>query len=184
MYCDKCGEFFQPPPEEEKLITTGGVPALCTNCERARWAAKVVEKPLAPMFPGMGHIGDGRELYRAAWFAVDGTEKLFVAIPEKPRKPDHAPLRRERLHDIRVIILSERSSSNVTIPVVKLQTNITNYEKLRQKLWIRKVPGYWDAFTGTDAINVNPANIANIEQSDQRIQVNLKDGEKVVLYYR
>jgi len=184
MYCEKCNNFFQPPAEEEKLMTTGGLPALCLECEKARWAKKEIETPLAPLFPGTAYIGDGRELYRAIWFAENGTELIFVAIPEKPRKPDIAPLRKDRLHDVRVVILSERSNNDTTTPRVVLQTNIATYKQQNQNLWIRKVPGYWDAFTGTDEINITPDKIINVEQSDQRVNVNLKNGEKVTLYYR
>ena len=184
MNCKECGEFFQPPPEEEKLLTTGGLPVLCPECEKKRWEAKKPVEDRAPVYPGTPYVGDGKELYRVSRFNSAGVELVFVALPPKPFKPVAAPLRKPKKHDIHVFVMSERRSQLTTIPRTRILTNLTTYEKQRKPLKFVKVPDYWDPFTGVGAIEVQRDEIENVEEEERQVTLKLKDGGRVVLYYR
>jgi hypothetical protein len=184
MDCKKCGQFFQPSPEEEKLLTTGGLPVLCPACEKLRWEAKKAPEDLAPVYPGVQYKGDGRELYRAARFDANGVELLFVALPPKPYKALAAPLRRPRKHDVHVFIMSERRSQLTTIPRTRIITNLTTFKEQKKPLKVIKIPDYWDPFTGVGAIEVKQEDIVEIERVERQTNIKLTDGGQVVLYYR
>lgn len=187
MYCEKCDAFFQPPPEEEKLITTGGLPVLCPECEKKRWLAKDPVSAAVPVYPGMEPIvGTGDELYRAARFSAEGVELLFVALPTKPRKASRTPLRKERLDNTgaHVFVMTERTGQLSNEPRVQLMTNLNTYEKFHSPLKVTKFPDCWDPFTGVGSIEIQVHEIVSVEKSENTIRVNLTDGGWVNFYYR
>lgn len=184
MNCKECGQFFQPPPEEEKLITTGGLPILCPDCERKRWESKKPPQDRAPIYPGVPYKGDGTELYRVARFDERGIETTFLALPQRPFKAVAAPLRKVRKHDVHVFVMSERNSQLNTTPRTRILTNIDTYQKQNKPLKITKIPDYWDPFTGVGTIEVKQDDIVDIVDEDLKKRVNLKDGGCVVFYYR
>jgi hypothetical protein len=187
MYCTKCDAFFQPAPEEEKLITTGGLPVLCLACEKERWKAKAPAEERVPIFPGMEPvIGTGIELYRAARFSSNGVELLFVALPTKPRKETGSPFRKERPQEAgaHVFVMSESTGQLSTIPRVQLVTNLKTYTKYKSPLKITKIPDCWDPFTGVGDIVIDQEEIVTVSKKENIVQVDLKDGGWVHLYYR
>lgn len=187
MYCEKCNEFFQPPPEEEKLITTGGLPVLCPECERQRWLEKDPAPPAVPVYPGMEPVvSTGDELYRAARFSAEGVELLFVALPEKPRKASRTPLRKEREDEAgaHVFVMSERTGQLSNEPRVQLMTNLNTFVKFKSPLKISKLPDCWDPFTGVGDIEIAASEIVKIEKAGNIVRVDLTDGGWVNLYYR
>lgn len=187
MYCEKCNNFFQPPPEEEKLITTGGLPVLCPDCERARWQAKDPPTVGIPVYPGMEPVvGIGIELYRAARFNADGVEMMFVAVPNKPRKPDRSPLRKARQNETgsHVFVMTERTGQLRNAPRVQLHTNLETFQKYKSSLKIAKIPSFWDPLTGVGEIEIPAGSITKIEKTAGVVRVDLKDGGWVNLYYR
>jgi len=187
MYCQECADFFQPPPEEEKLITTGGLPVLCPACEQKRWRAKNAQGGYTPLYPGMAPApSTGRELYRAARFDHNGVEVLFVALPQKPVKVKASPLRKDKLNraGTHVFVMSENISQLRTDPRVQLITNLETYEQFNNPLEISKLPSCWDPFTGTGEIVIPKNEIMKVEKTAQLVRVDLKDGGWVHLHYR
>lgn len=184
MNCKECGQFFQPPPEEEKLITTGGLPILCPDCERKRWQSKEPPQARAPIYPGIPYKGDGTELYRVSRFDEKGIELTFLALPQKPFKPVAASLRKPRKHDVHVFVMSERNSHPNTVPKTRILTNMDTYESRGQPLKITKVPDYWDPFTGVGSIEIQPDDIVGTSDEEKKKRVDLKDGGCVIFYYR
>lgn len=208
MYCEVCSQFFQPPPEEEKILTTGGLPILCNDCERKRWIDKEYPEGRQPVQPGTEHIGDGRELYRVVRYDRNGLEIAFLALPQKPLKPRASALRKPRKHDVHVFVMSERTLHQRTAPPVRLLTNIKAFRE-RWEHWqgseqgmgggevptdtpltILKVPQYWDPYTGIGEIRIPPSEIVDITDNGvntdhpRTTRISLQNGDNVVFYYR
>jgi hypothetical protein len=186
MYCKACSEFFQPPPDEEKLIITGGLPVLCPACAKKDWESRRRPEDAAPVYPGTEYKhGAGTQLYRADWFGPDGRLVAFIAMPPIPRRPVMAPLRKKKKMDQHVFVLTEMGNTRKrTTPRTQLHTNLENYVKLRQPLKIEKVPAYDDPFTGTSLLRFATASVADIEREEGLVRINLNDGGHVLLRYR
>jgi len=187
MYCKTCGNFFQPTPDEEKLIVTGGLDVLCNGCATADWKERSKNKGVpAPIQPGTGYKhGDGTQLYHAEWLDAQGLRVAFVAMPPIPRRATSSPLRKERKQDIHVFVMTESTGQNRrSTPRTQLYTNLDTFRKLRQPLKIEKIPNYDDPYTGTSLLRFDPADVADIEREEGLVRIHLRDGGHVLLRYR
>ena len=185
--CLKCGEFFQPTPEEERLMASKQIEEICMACAIAE-SEKDADGQLPP--PILGPLvpqekTDGTKLYRVEWFDHDGRLVSFVAIPPKPLIPRFRGRVHPKKRRLRVMTMGkDHGARMLTEPRVTLHTNLDNYEKLHQPFWARKIPDYWDPFTGVGSIEIPADEIMQIDREKQKTVVLLKNGGQVRLLYK
>lgn len=186
MYCKKCGNFFQPSPEEERLIVAGHAEEVCLNCEKEAWLEqeKDREDDAPPVMPGREYVGDGRELFRAEWFRSNGRSICFIALPLLPLRPKMSPLRRPRPHDIHVHVFSVQNRQFTSMPRTHVQSNWENFRETNRPFWVRKRPSFQDAFTGISDIEIPAKRILEVKKSGHQVRLDVDDGSYVILSYR
>jgi hypothetical protein len=187
--CPKCNKFYQPTPEDEKLMTSGLMEELCMDC--AISAARKRDAGLPPAVPPplretFGKT-DGTKLARVERFDSGGLSKAFVALPLLPNKPISHTLRKERKGDLGVMIFSEGSSLSrmPNEPRVILHTNLTTFRETGHPLWFSKIPSYWCPFTGVPRIEVPNEDVVDVNTDDTGATIlGLQDGGSLRLTYR
>lgn len=181
--CKKCGEFFQPTPDEERLIATHQIDEVCMPCAMAETVGKEDDyKPGPPRIP----IGkyDGSKLHRAERFDKDGKLLCFVALPPKQLRPRHKSLRKPRRGIIHVSIISGNDAYRMSSqPQVVLHTNLESFRHSGQPLWFTKIPGFWDPHTGVARIEIPNADVDCIVGDAPEREVRMKDGSFIKLTY-
>lgn len=187
MDCKVCGEFFQPTPEEERLIATKQMEEVCLSCamKQADAAnAKDTDWKPEPLRVQPGRY-DGTKLFRVEKIDKDGKLICFIAMPPKPLVPRHKSLRKPRKGVLHVGIISgggdqQRATSQ---PRVVVHTNVDTFARTNSALWVSKVPGFWDAQTGVARIEIAKADIVSVEEHAGEKRVILKDGSVLRMRY-
>lgn len=190
MYCSDCNSFFQPTPDEERLMVTGAIPSRCIACETRRWSETAAQQELVPLpFPGTNRYrGDGTQLYRAEWFGPKGESLLFVALPLIPIKQTNLSIKPNKMGRLHVMIMGDpdsRRQRTTTQPQTILHTNLPQFQgREDNKLWIRKIPGFVDAQTGADCIEVGREIVEVIEVAERLVTVKTKGKGEILMKYR
>ena len=181
--CKKCGEFFQPTKDEDRLLAQHKMEEVCMSC--ALLAENQFDddwKPPPLRVPR--EKTDGTKLYRAERFGPHGELLCFLALPPKPLYPAHRSLRKPRLHNLHVMILTDEQERLMTEPRVVVHTNVENFERTGYSFWVRKIPDYWCPHSGVGRIEVPRENIVNVTEGKRKKEVHLKDGGFVRLLYK
>jgi hypothetical protein len=193
MICKKCNSFFQPTPEEERLIVAGATSEICTACAAKEWRSKVGPTQQTVIYPGnLEDMGHGNSLWHAAKFDAAGRQMSFVCLPPRPIK--HVPnvLRKQRPWDFKVFVLSEKPVRKTTEPRVTLHTNLDRFRRMGEEFWVRKIPAFQDALTGmshitalnTDVGEVTTETVPTLGSIHTHIKVSLKSGGYILIKYR
>jgi len=184
--CKKCGEFFQPSPDEERMIATKRIEEICLKCAMLLADASNMYEDYKPP-PMRIPIGkyDGTKLHRAIKFDSAGNPICFTALPAVPLKALHDSLRKPRKGVIHVGIISDSDSQRMTSqPNVILHTNIDSFISSRNAFWVKKVPDFWDRQTGVSRIEVPFKDVSEVTINPQEKDVMLKDGGLIKLIYK
>ena len=180
--CIKCGEFFQPTADEERLLASHQMEEVCMKCAMAASEGTTTHQKPPPLRVQEGKY-DGTKLFRAEWFDKDNKLLCFVATPPRPWVPLHRSLRKPRKGNIHVTIISGSDGSRATSePRVVVHTNIASFERTRRSFWVSKVPDFWDPQTGIGRIEIPFDKVDHV--SEDKRSVHLKDGGIVVLTYK
>lgn len=187
--CPKCGQFYQPTPEEERLIINKQMEPICMEC--AIRASREKDAALAPAAPAplretYGKT-DGTKLARVERFDSGGLSTTFVALPLLPPKPISHSIRKQKKDDLTVMVLTEGNplSRLPNEPRVVLHTNLNTFRETGAPLWFAKVPGYWCPFTGVARIEVPNGDVTEVSNDDTGATIlKLKDGGHLRLTYR
>jgi hypothetical protein len=183
MKCETCGRDFTPAPDEERLMMLGQMGQVCETCARIQAPATAVAP--APL-PTVNL--EYAELFRADQFDKDNRLIRFVALPIKRksiREMSREGLRKPKKNQLHTFVMSERSTQRrTTTPNVRLHTNLETFEEHHKAFWIRKLPSFWDPFTGVAEIEVPLNHIENVERQYDRVLIHLKDGGHIRLQYR
>ena len=192
--CPVCGEFYQPTPEEERLIVAGDAPEMCMTCAIRVYKDSEKDMPLAAPAPLRETHGktDGTKLARVEMFDAAGRSMFFAALPPLPPKETVATLIKEKEVDkdreatSHVLILSETGPGRKsTEPRIILHSNVYTFSKSDKHLWFRKIPEFWCPYTGRSHIRISSADVKEIcKVGDQTTSVSLNDGRVIRLYYR
>lgn len=187
--CPKCGKFYQPTPEEERLIINGQMEPLCLACavQESRKREEALPPSAPPPLRETFGKSDGSKLARVERFNPKGQSVSFVALPPLPNKPVSHTLRKQKKGDLNVMVLSE-GSSLARLPTelgVILHTNMATFRKTGQPLWFAKIPGYWCPFTGVSRIEVpNDFVSETTDDTTGATILKLRDGGHLRLTYR
>lgn len=182
MRCETCGREFTPAPDEERLMMLGQMGQVCETCARLQAPASAAAP--APL-PTVNL--EYAELFRADQFDKDNRLIRFVALPIKRksiREMSREGLRKPKKTRVHSFVMSERGTQLHTRPNIRLHTNLETFERLHNSFWIRKLPGFWDPFTGVSEIEVPCDHIEKVERQPDRILIHLKDGGYIRLRYR
>lgn len=182
MKCETCGREFIPAPDEERLMMLGQMGQVCETCARMQSpAAAVVSTPL----PAVNL--EYAELFRVDQFNKDNRLVRFVALPLKRksiREMSREGLRRPKKHHLHTFVMTERGNNLRTVPNIRLHTNLDTFEELHDAFWARKIPSFWDPFTGVSEISVPRTHIKNVERQQGCVLIHLNDGGYIRLQYR
>lgn len=183
-HCIKCGEFFQPTADEDRLLATHQMEEICMACALEQSQDSGTDWKPSPMFVPAGKF-DGTKLYRAEW--LDKDEKLicFVAVPIERMVRAHGSLIKPRRGTIRVTIITSSDAHRMSSqPPVIVHTNVDSFERTRTPFWVSKTPSYWDPQTGVGRIEIPRINVDHVSEDVQKKEVHLKDGGVVYLTYK
>lgn len=186
--CPKCNEFYQPTPDEERLIANKQMEPMCIQCAIQGYREREKDLPASPPAPLRETMGktDGTKLARVEKFDSDGRSLVFIALPPLPYKPISHTLRRRRAGDLGVLVFrgNTKTSRLATEPRITLHTNITTFRKSGQPLWFNKIPGFWCPATGAARIKVQGDDIIDADVSMGATALRLKNGGLLRLSYR
>jgi hypothetical protein len=189
-YCDDCKKFYKPTADEEKLIATGKMRNVCLKCaieeSRANEPDSDAAAPLRPVEFDQKH--DGSKLRRAEQYDADGVLVRFVALPRPALPVRKRTLTKYRPEQIHVTLLGPTTHAGGSHePRTILHNNLEAFRGLKQPFWIRKIPSYQCAQTGTAAIEVPASNVGRIERINTGVTVetivHLVDGGTVRMVY-
>lgn len=183
-YCKTCGEFFQPTPDEERLIAMRHVEEVCLKCAMEQADNTETEWIPEPLRIPEGKY-DGTKLWRAEKFDKAGKLLCFIARPPRPLKSRHESLRKPRKHILHVGIMGDSSRGQLASqPRVVMHTNVETFLDARKDLWISKIPGFWDPHSGVSRIEIPYQDVSEIVNGEQEKKIILKDGGVIRLVYK
>lgn len=189
--CEKCGELFVPTPDEEKLIAAGKIARVCLECLKKEYEGKQSEdKSGPPRAPdSLDEKTDGTKLFRAERFDKDGKLIVFLALPrpEKIRVPKS--LVRPKPNQLHVTMIPMGPGAGVSdkpshVPRTTLQTNLDAFRKRGTPFWVKKVPGFVCAETGTDRIEIPASEVLSILREEGKVSIHVSDGGMVYLHFK
>jgi hypothetical protein len=191
--CPKCDGFYQPTPEEERLIASGQMEPLCMNCAVKNYREREKELPPSAPMPLRETVGktDGTKLSRVERFDAKGLSVTFTALPLLPTKSTPRILRKKKKGEDtqHVMILSNDAGRTraTNEPRVVLHTNLSTYQESKSPLlWFSKIPSYWCPFTGVGRIEVPSEDVTDVRtDADGKVtELHLQDGGLLRLSYR
>jgi hypothetical protein len=181
--CKKCGEFFQPTADEERLLAQHKMEEICMDCALLAEDGQEDDWKPPPLRVSREKT-DGTKLYRAERFGPEGKLLCFLALPPKPLYPAHRSLRKPRPHNLHVTFFTEREQRLTTEPRVVVHTNLETFRKTGQPFWVRKIPDFWDPHSGVGHIQVPNESVIDVIEDEGERKILLRDGGFVRLLYK
>lgn len=180
--CQECKNDFDVTAEEQRLIITKKMEELCMACAMKKYQSKEVEfVATAPMVPRPGSIPVGPK--RVNWISSNGDLRAFMSIP--PPKLYSAQMlynlhKPGRLHAFVFMPAPTRMPSE---PTLLIHTNIDRFRSRNENFWVKKVPEFYDPFTGVGNITIPFNQVTKVELSPEEKVVHVDDGSCVKVHY-